>query len=237
VFPKLAKTLTVLVVLSTAPRAWADDGTMPAEPDPDPAPARTPSDPLAIAPEYSPPSEPVGEVSSETPARTGFLGGVAFGLGSVNLSCDSGPGCGHYAGVGFSLDGGYAFAPRWAVVGELWFTGGISSADSDVAGQLWTISANLRFWLLERFWLQAGLGATGFDQVRSGQSGASVSGGGGGLLLGAGAELWRAANGHLVLDLRAKLGIMSVHDTTLGDHSDDKIGTRQTTAMVTLSWY
>jgi hypothetical protein len=219
--------------LAQAQEPSPEDGTLPAEPENDPAPAG----PIAPSPEYTPPPlEPVGEVSAETPQRKGFLGGAAFGLGSVNLDCN-GIGCGHYAGVGFSLDAGYAFAPKWAVVGELWFTGGISSADSDFAGQLWTFSANVRYWVLDRFWLQAGLGATGFDQVQSHMSGATASGDGGGFLLGAGAELWRAPNGHLVIDLRAKLGLMSVSDPSLGNRSGDKIGTRQTTAMVTLSWY
>lgn len=234
----MSRILTVLVVLLTVRVAQAQeppapsDGTLPADPENDPAPAA----PLAPAPEYSPPSEPAAELSTETPGRKGFLGGVAFGLGSVNLDC-TGTACGHYAGVGFSLDAGYAFAPKWAVVGELWFTGGISSASSDFAGQLWTFSANVRYWVFDRFWLQAGLGATGFDQVESHKSGSAASGGGGGLLLGAGAELWRATNGHLVIDLRAKLGLMSVGDTSLGNLSGDKISTRQTTAMVTLSWY
>jgi hypothetical protein len=234
-----SRLLTLLVVLLGAGVAGAQenpsDGPLPAEPENDPAPAG----PIAPTPEYTPPPlEPVGEVSAEAPQRKGFLGGVAFGLGSVNLDC-SGTGCGHYAGVGFSLDAGYAFAPKWAVVGELWFTGGLSSANSDFAGQLWTFSANVRYWVLERFWLQAGLGATGFDQVQSQRSGASssASGSGGGLLLGAGAELWRATNGHLVIDLRAKIGLMSVSDSSLADFSGEKIGTRQTTAMVTLSWY
>jgi hypothetical protein len=230
----LPRILTVLVLLLGVRVAQAQeppspsDGTMPAEPEADPAP-------VAPEPTYNPPA-PTSEVAAETPGRKGFLGGAAFGLGSVNLSCD-GTACGHYAGVGFSLDGGYAFAPKWAVVGELWFTGGIYSDNSDFAGQLWTFSANVRYWLLDRFWLQAGLGATGFDQLQSGHSDPTASGGGGGLLLGAGAELWRATNGHLVIDLRAKLGLMSVSDNSLGNLSGDKISTRQTTAMITLSWY
>jgi hypothetical protein len=177
------------------------------------------------------------QVAEEAPPlRKGFLGGAAIGLGSVNLDC-SGTGCGHYAGLGFALDAGYAFAPRWAIVGDLWFTGGVAHGNGDVAGQLWTLSANVRYWIFDNFWVQAGLGGTGFDRLEKGKSGSTASGGGGGLALGAGVELWRAANGHLVLDLRVKLGLMSIDDPSLGNGSGDKISTRQTTAMITLDWY
>jgi len=204
------------------------EGTLPADAEPQAVPAATPAPDAA--------AEPDAEVAAPRPARKGFLGGAAFGLGSVKLGCSNGQGCGHYAGIGFSLDAGYAFAPRWAIVGEMWFTGGISNADSNVAGQLLTFSANARFWVLERFWVQGGLAATSFDLLR--QSGGNVaSGGGGGLVLGAGAELWRAQNGHLVIDLRAKVGLLSVSDMQLGDNPGKKIDTRQTTAMVTISWY
>jgi hypothetical protein len=86
--------------------------------------------------------------------------------------------------------------------------------------------------------VQGGLAATGFNLLQSGRSKNPVaSASGGGLVLSAGAELWRGMDDRLVLDLRAKLAFMSVSDTSLANLSGDKIGARQTTIMATLSWY
>jgi hypothetical protein len=199
-----------------------------AEPEPAPGSYAEPEN-VDVDTEASVATEP------ERPLRKGFLGGAAFGLGSVNMSC-TGQGCGHFAGIGLSLDAGYAFSPRWAVVGDLWFTGGV---EGQLAAQLVSFSINARFWVLPRFWVQAGLGVTGYDLYREGGSGAAVSASGSGLLLGAGVDLWRGFKGHIVVDLRAKLGLLSVEDedNLLGDRSGDPVDARQTTAMVNVSWY
>jgi hypothetical protein len=215
-----------------------EDGTLPAEPDePSPSPSPPPYDSYAPGP-VMPTDTAVAAEAEPRPLRKGFFGGGAFGLGVVKTSCDTGQGCGEFSGVGFSLDAGWAFSPKWAVVGELWFTGGVSDNNSDEGGQLLSWGINARYWVADRFWLQAGLAATSFDLLRTGVSGPVASAGGSGLVLGAGVDLWRSSTGHIVIDLRARLGFLSVKDDSVGDGaSGNSVGTRQTTAMVGVSWY
>ncbi len=210
------------------------------EPDP-PQPAPDPygdpqPQPTAPSGDYYPPTEPSLELAEARPLRQGFFGGGSLGLGSVTPDCE-GQGCGDYAGIGFSLDAGWAFSPKWAVVGEIWFTGGVRHGDSEEGAELLSMSAGVRYWAVDRLWLSAAIAATSFNIVREGRSGSTFEADGSGLVFGAGVELWRAQNGHLVIDLRARLGFFSVDGVDQNGNGTDGINIRQTSAFAALSWY
>jgi hypothetical protein len=103
-------------------------------------------------------------IAGATPARADDLGPppvhhlglfIGGGLWGGNISCD-GQDCGSFrAAGGPSVHIGYKFAPRLAVVGDVW---AMTSSQDNLALTFVTATANLRVWLAPGLWVQGGIG-------------------------------------------------------------------------------
>jgi hypothetical protein len=247
--------LPVLAVLALPATAFAQEG--PAAP-----PAEGPAAPvLPVAPEPealgdaepAPPGhdgtvgEPIAASSEEVGVyapmpsslrlRKGFFGGAAFGAGGLTADCD---GCEDYDAIGFSFDGGWAFSPKWGVLVELVFTGGVGSEELDgdsVAGQIFQFGLAARFWPTDRLWLQAGLASGSFTRIREGADDPLRKASGAGITFAAGIDLWRSASRHIVVDLRCRLGFFGLDQDSGTDTFGQSYDATQKAVMAGVNWY
>lgn len=218
---------------TAAPPAPAPDSPYDADPAVAPDEPMPSSDVTEAAPGGAAPPVEAGATQAVAPAplRRGAFVGASFGLAGLDVSCDVG--CRDAAGVGFTLDAGWAMSERFAVLVELWFGGGVEQgSDGDRGTQLVVFDAAVRYWLNSRLWLQGGLGGASLTRFQQGEGEIETSGGGG-LALGAGVELWRAPGGHMVVDLRARVGWFGADGGDAGSNKD----VRLTSVVGSLSWY
>ena len=119
---------------------------------------------IAVAltvPAAAQPAAPEVASSAAAPAeRHGLFGGGALWLG--NISC-SGDKCdGTAAAFGGSGHIGYAFTPRLAGVFDVW---GLTSSGTFVSLTFAAATVGVRYWVIPKLWLEAGVGS-GYARLR-----------------------------------------------------------------------
>jgi hypothetical protein len=89
--------------------------------------------------------------------REGVVLGASIDGGHIGCETKNGNDCGDgvQAAGGFSVHAGAMVAPRLAILGELW---GMGHTEDNITASQGLATANLRAWIVPRFWLQGGLG-------------------------------------------------------------------------------
>jgi hypothetical protein len=138
--------------------------------------------------------------------RNGLVVGFGLGLGGISASgCDPG-----YCGGALSgeLHIGGMVTEQLALEGEVWGNGrGIDNSDGAVTHSFWTAAA--QFWVVDPLWLKAGLGIS-HVQTSSASLGVLTDETNLGLVLAGGAEVYRAGNFALDIQLRFGRGFYAV---------------------------
>ena len=90
--------------------------------------------------------------------RVGPTFGIDLGVGHMGCTTkDDGDCAGTNWAGGAALHGGFLLTPHFAVLGDLWV---MAHTDDRTTVSQMILTGGLRFWLLPRLWLQAGIGAS-----------------------------------------------------------------------------
>jgi hypothetical protein len=186
---------------------------------------------LSIAVLCAAPGVAAAQAHTEPPPdpRVGLFGG--FGLHAGNMSCE-GDNCPSFRkGGGFDGHIGWAFTPKIALIGDLYFLG--STEDNLTITQTFA-TIGVRAWLVPIIWVQGGLGnahatfnydAGIFGNIESRTDDVP------GLVVAAGLELLRSPRFSLDLELRLGLGFY-------GDEGDEQDTTGRNTSLgVGFTWF
>jgi hypothetical protein len=186
---------------------------------------------LTIAVLCAAPRVAAAQATTEPPPdpRVGLFGG--FGLHAGNMSCE-GENCPSFR-KGGGLDGhiGWAFTPKIALIGDLYFLG--STEDNLTITQTFA-TIGVRAWLVPIIWVQGGLGnAHATFDYDAGILGnfESHTDDVPGLVIAAGLELLRSPRFSLDLEVRAGFGFY-------GDEGDEADTTGRNTSLgVGFTWF